>query len=132
MTFKTGQSGNPSGRPKGIVDKRTQLRSLIQPHAEDLVNKLVERAKLGDSWAMKLCIDRLIPPMKRDDAIFFDLPEGELSSPENMLKIVEEMTHAVASGQLSVTEAERFSDFLNHQRKIIKDAEWKQKWGGLE
>ena len=72
MTFKTGQSGNPGGRPKGIVDKRTQLRSLIQPHAEDLVNKLVERAKLGDSWAMKLCIDRLIPPMKKDDAIFFD------------------------------------------------------------
>ena len=28
MTFKTGQSGNPDGRPKGIVDKRTQLRSL--------------------------------------------------------------------------------------------------------
>ena len=49
-----------------------------------------------------------------------------------MLKIVEEITHAVASGQLSVTEAERFSDFLNHQRKIIKDAEWKQKWGGLD
>src|SRR5215212_6533043 len=91
---------------EGIVDKRTQLRSLIQPHAEDLVNKLVERAKLGDSWAMKLCIDRLIPPLKRDDAVFFDLPEGELSSPENMLKIAEKMTHAVASGQLSVAEAE--------------------------
>lgn len=132
MTFKTGQSGNPAGRPKGIIDKRTQLRSLIQLHAEDLVNKLVEQAKLGESWAMKLCIDRLIPPMKKDDAIFFDLPEGELSSPENVLKIVEEMTHAVASGQLFVTEAERFSDFLNHQRKIIKDAEWKQKWGGLD
>lgn len=132
MTFKTGQSGNPVGRPKGIVDKRTQLRSLLQPHAEDLVNKLIERAKLGDSWAMRLCIDKLIPPMKKDDSIFFDLPEGDLGSPENMLKIVEEMTHAVASGQLSVAEAERFSDFLNHQRKIINDAERKQKWGGFD
>lgn len=132
MTFKTGQSGNPGGRPKGIADKRTQLRSLLQPHAEDLINKLIERAKLGDSWAMKLCIDRLIPPIKKDDAIFFDLPEGKLSSPENMLKIVEEITYAVASGQLSVSEAERFSDFLNHQRKIIKGAEWKQKYSGLD
>lgn len=131
MTFKTGQSGNPGGRPKGIADKRTQLRSLLQPHAEDLVNKLIERAKLGDSWAMKLCIDRLIPPVKKDDAIFFDLPEGELGSPENMLKTVESMTSAVASGQLSVAEAEKLSEFLNHQRKIIKDAEWKQRRGEL-
>lgn len=132
MTFKTGQSGNPAGRPKGVVDKRTQLRSLLQPHAEDLVNKLVERAKLGDAWAMKLCIERLIPPVKKDDSFCFDLPEGDLGSPENMLKIVEGMTHAVASGQLSVADAEKFSAFLNHQRKAIKDAEWKQKWGEFE
>lgn len=132
MTFKSGKSGNPNGRPKGVIDKRTQLRSLLQPHAEDLVNKLIERAKLGDSWAMKLCIDRLIPPIKKDDSICFDLPEGDLGAPENMLKIVQSMTQSVASGQLSVAEAEKFSEFLNHQRKTIKDAEWKQKWGELE
>ena len=49
-----------------------------------------------------------------------------------MLKIVESMTHSVASGQLSVAEAEKLSQFLNHQRKIIKDAEWKQRHGGLD
>src|SRR3990167_7832855 len=27
-------AGNPSGRPRGIADKRTQLRSLLQPYAE--------------------------------------------------------------------------------------------------
>ncbi len=78
---------------------------------------------------MKLCIDRLIPPIKKDDSIFFDLPEGDIETPENMLKIADEMTHAVASGQLSIADAERFSAFLNKQRKVIKDAEWKQKWG---
>jgi hypothetical protein len=106
--------------------------TLLQPHAEDLVNKLIERAKIGDSWAMKLCIDRLIPPIKKDDSICFDLPEGDLGSPENMLKIVESMTQAVASGQLSVVEAEKLSEFLNHQRKTIKDAKRKQEWGGLD
>ena len=129
MTFKPGESGNPAGRPKGIVDKRIQLRSLLQPHAEELINELVEQAKLGEPWAMKLCIDRLIPPIKKDDSIFFDLPEGDIEAPENMLKIADEMTHAVASGQLSVTDADRFSAFLNKQRNVIKDAEWKQKWG---
>jgi len=106
--------------------------TLLQPHAEDLVNKLIERAKIGDSWAIKLCIDRLIPPAKKDDFICFELPEGNLGAPENMLKIVESMNYAVASDQLSVTEAEKLSAFLSHQRKIIKDAEWKQKYSSLE
>jgi hypothetical protein len=48
------------------------------------------------------------------------------------LKTVGNMTNSVASGQLSVAEAEKLSEFLNHQRKIIKDAEWKQKYSGLE
>ena len=42
------------------------------------------------------------------------------------------MTQAVASGQITVSDAEEFSAFLNHQRKAIKDAEWKQKWGEFE
>lgn len=60
---------------------------------------------------MKLCIDRLIPPMKKDNSICFDLPEGDIEAPENMLKIAVEMTHVVASGQLFVRDAERFSAF---------------------
>ena len=40
------------------------------------------------------------------------------------------MILSVASGQLSVEDAEKFSAFLNRQRNVIKDAKWKQKWGG--
>lgn len=126
MTFKQGESGNPNGRPKGIVDKRTQLRALLQPHADDLIEKLVERAKLGDSWAMKLCIDRLIPPAKADQALIFDLPDGSLEAPDNMLKITNGITQAVASGLLTIEEAEKFAEFLDRQRTAIRDAEFKK------
>lgn len=34
MTFKAGESGNPAGRPRGSRDKRTRLRSLLEPHGE--------------------------------------------------------------------------------------------------
>jgi hypothetical protein len=47
-------------------------------------------------------------------------------------KIVASMTHAAASSQLAVAEAGKLSAFLNHQRKMIKVAERKQKWGELE
>lgn len=93
--FVTGKSGNPSGRPKGIQDKRTALRDLLSPHAPDLVAKAVELAMQGDT-TLRLCIDRLIPPLKaqatqtqldvtgslseRGEAILKAITEGKLDS----------------------------------------------------
>lgn len=64
MTFKAGQSGNPKGRPKGSKDKRTELRELLEPHAPELIQKAVDMALGGDVSALKMCLDRLIPPIK--------------------------------------------------------------------
>src|SRR5262245_5811090 len=70
MAFEKGESGNPAGRPPGIRDKRVAMRDLLIPHAEALVAKVVEMAKAGDSTALRICIDRLIPPVKaKDDPI---------------------------------------------------------------
>src|SRR5947207_3226995 len=72
-TFKPGQSGNPEGRPKGIADKRVALRALLQPHAEELVTKVVQMAKDGDIAAVRLCLERCMPPLKAtDDRIELD------------------------------------------------------------
>ena len=64
MKFEKGQSGNPAGRPPGLPDKRTELRALLDPHKDALVEKAVELALGGDTQALKLCMDRLIPPIK--------------------------------------------------------------------
>ena len=61
MAFEKGQSGNPAGRPPGLPDKRTRLRTLLDPHKESLVDKAVELALGGDTAALRLCIERLIP-----------------------------------------------------------------------
>jgi hypothetical protein len=129
MTFAPGQSGNPTGRPKGITDSRSEMRTLLQPHAKDLIEKLIELAKTGEPSALRLCIERLIPRLKPDDSINFDLPEGNLDNPDNMLTIAQNITAAVASGQLSIEEAEQFTAFIERQRRVIKDAEFKKKWG---
>jgi len=34
-----GQSGNPAGRPKGIKDRRTELRGMLLESAPELVAK---------------------------------------------------------------------------------------------
>ncbi len=69
MAFKKGQSGNPKGRPRGISDKRTVLRELLAPHAEVLIRKAVAMAKAGDTTALRLCLERLIAPMKAKDEL---------------------------------------------------------------
>ena len=68
MGFKKGNSGNLAGRPKGIRDKRTALRELLTPHAEKLVDMAVSMALAGDTAALRICIDRLLPPIKAKDA----------------------------------------------------------------
>ena len=67
MTFRKGESGNPQGRPKGLPDRRTKLRGLLEPHAQELVAKAVELAKAGDTTALRLCLECLIPPIKAKD-----------------------------------------------------------------
>ena len=62
--FKKGTSGNPAGRPKGIPDKRTEIRDLLKPHAPALVEKAVQLALQGEQTALKLCLDKIIPSLK--------------------------------------------------------------------
>lgn len=62
--FQKGKSGNPAGKRPGTKDRRTELRQLLQPHAKDLLQKVVDLALEGDLQALRLCIDRLVPTLK--------------------------------------------------------------------
>jgi len=127
MTFQPGQSGNPNGRPKGIIDKRTELRNLFESHAKEIIEKLIESAKAGDPIALRLCVERLIPRIKPDIGINFKLPDGRIDTGDNMLQIAIDITRAVASGQMTIEEANKFTDFLKNQRWRIDDAEKKKR-----
>jgi len=126
MKFKPGKSGNPSGRPKGIVDKRTQLRELLEEHAEEIISKLAELAKSGEPNALRLCVERLLPKVRLEDSIYFQLPEGRLDCNNNIIQISQDLTQAVTSGQLTIEEANKFSVFLARQRRDFEAAEKKK------
>jgi Family of unknown function (DUF5681) len=100
MKWEKGESGNPAGRPTGIRDKRTAMRELLMPHAEQLVAKVVELALAGDSTALRICIDRLIPPAKaKGDPVSLPAPSDSLAdNGRNVIK-------ALADGTLSPEEA---------------------------
>src|SRR5262249_54529333 len=63
--FKPGLSGNPAGRPPGSRNKATESAELLlEGEAEALTRKAVELALGGDPIALRLCLDRLIPPRR--------------------------------------------------------------------
>lgn len=73
--WKPGQSGNPSGRPKGSKNKVTlmkivlegELRTQLGPHMADILAKAISMAKAGDPAMMKLLIDKTVPTTKASD-----------------------------------------------------------------
>jgi hypothetical protein len=63
--FKKGQSGNPSGRPPGSRNKSTlAAEALLDGEAETLTRKAIEEAKAGNMIALRLCLERIVPPRK--------------------------------------------------------------------
>lgn len=99
MGFEKGQSGNPSGRPKGAKDKRTELRELLQPHAPALVEKAVQLALMGDTTALKMCLDRIIPAMRS-----VEITSNQNEDYESLVERVERKRREAKQKDLQSTE----------------------------
>jgi len=106
MKFQQGQSGNPSGRPKGSQNKRTQLIKLFEPHAEALVQKVIELALEGDMNAMRIALDRLIPRIKNEpDPVSITLPhiDATLDNPSSV--VYNEILAELSGQEISLDQA---------------------------
>ena len=131
MKFQKGVSGCVSGRPRGIADKRTELRKLLEPHATALVEKVIELALGGDVNAMRLCMERLIPRIK-NETIKFSMPELDLTKSQSLLVIGSVILEAVANGDISPEHACHISALIEGQRKAIETGELEARVSEIE
>jgi adenine/guanine phosphoribosyltransferase-like PRPP-binding protein len=100
MSFRKGESGNPGGRPKGIVDSRHRLRAALEPHADALLAQAVEMARSGDVAVLTFLLGRAMPAPKPETApINVEIPDGTLTSK------AEALVAAAASGVLPASTA---------------------------
>lgn len=114
MKFKPGESGNPSGRPKGSRNTQTQLIKLLEPHAEQLINKMVEKALEGDPNALRLCIERLLPKAKHN-LIESDLPTLE---EDNYMETIESILQEMLQGNIASDEGKKIIELIEeHQNR---------------
>jgi hypothetical protein len=101
--FSKGESGNPSGRPRGARHKTTlAVEAILDGEAEALTRKAIELATGGDTTALRLCLERISPPRK-DRPVAFRLRPVE--SAAEAAAAMADVVGAVASGKLTPTEA---------------------------
>ena len=83
--FTPGTSGNPTGRPPGITDKRVAVKKqLLEPLLPEAIEKLAEAISAGERWAIEITIAYCLPKPKPVD------PE-ELEEFERRLDELEEL-----------------------------------------
>lgn len=63
--WKPGESGNPSGRPKG-TGYAAKVRAAIEDDIPDIIAKLAEQAKAGDVQAARVLLDRVVPVLRAE------------------------------------------------------------------
>jgi hypothetical protein len=128
--FKPGQSGNPAGKPKGIRNRATlALEALLEGEAEALTRKAIELGKAGDMQALRLCLERLIPP-RRDAPVAFEHPTIETAA--DAVKAMAAIVTAVAIGDLTPSEGQALSGLVQNFSKTIETAELEARIEKLE
>lgn len=93
------------------------MRALLQPHAEKLIQKVVNLALAGDVQALRICVDRIIPPV-REDRVKIDLPP--IADAAGCAEAQAVILEAVAAGELLPSQGDALAGLVEHRRKAIE------------
>jgi hypothetical protein len=130
MPFEKGQSGNPGGRPPGARNKATVIAELLlQGEAEAMMRSAIERAKAGDMAALRMCLDRLVPPC-RHRTVAFELPP--LTSARDAASALAAITAGVAAGELTPAEAGELSRLVDGYVRVLETTVLEQRVAKVE
>jgi hypothetical protein len=128
--FQKGQSGNPGGKPPGTRARATVIgEKIMQDNADDIVKSVVEAAKNGDSCAMRLCVERLIP-VRRGRPVMFDLPP--IATAADVTSVLGTVVEAMAQGELTPDEAGAVAGVIEAKRRAIETVEFELRLQKLE
>ena len=128
--WKPGESGNPKGKPKGVRSKATQLtEQMVGNQAEQIVQRVIDGALAGDAVCLRLCMERLSPPMK-DRPVNADLPA--LRDAVDVLTASAAVLQMVGNGDLTPSEGSALAGLVDGCRKAIETQELEKRIAALE
>ena len=129
--FARGKSGNPKGRPKGARNNATVIaEALLDGEANAITRKLIEKAKEGDTTALRLCLDRLLPPRRRRP-VAFKLPT-KIETAADAVHASSAVLTACAEGNLSPGEAAEIMKLISSHIQLLEITEIETRLTALE
>ena len=125
-----GTSGNPAGRPPGSRNRSTVFfEELLSGQGEALIQKGIELSLQGDTRALSICWDRLLPPRK-ERAI--ELPLPRVTDAQSVSAALAAVVTAVAEGRITPGEAECLARVLETQTRVVEVEALAQRVAALE
>ncbi len=123
------QRGNP-GRPKGARHKSTiAAEALLDGEADALTRKAIELALAGDTFALRLCLERILPARK-DRPVSFAMPS--IAGAGEAAKLASAILSAVARGQLTPGEASEVAKLIDTFTRTLEATEFETRLRALE
>jgi hypothetical protein len=105
------------------------LEALLDGEAEAITRKAIEMALDGDTTALRLVLERILPPCK-DRPVTFTLPKLETAA--DAVKATAALVEAVASGDLTPGEAGELAKLVEGFVKAFELREIEQRLDRLE
>ena len=122
----TFRPGNP-GRPSGSRNKATLAAlALLEGEAEALTRRAIELALAGDTVALKLVLDRLLP---KGRAVRLDLP---LRTLPDLDRATEAIRGALAEGAVTLDEVVTLTGLVETRRRLLETTELERRLAALE
>src|SRR4051795_4709838 len=113
----TFRPGNP-GRPPGARNRATlAAMALLEGEAEALTRRCIELALAGDTAALRLCLERLLPKSR---AVRLQLPLRTLADLDAATETVSE---ALAEGAIVLDEVATLTGLIEARRRLLETAE---------
>jgi len=122
----TFRPGNP-GRPPGARNRATlAAMALLEGEAEALTRRCVELALAGDTAALRLCLERLLP---KGRPVRLQLPLRTLADLE---AAGEAVSGALADGTVVLDEAATLTGLIEARRRLLETTELERRLAVLE
>jgi hypothetical protein len=128
--WRKGASGNHAGKPRGARHRATlAAETLLEGEVEALSRKAVDLALKGDVSALRLCLDRILPP-RRDRPVCFELPR--MTESKDAMSALAAIVAAVAAGELTPMEAAELSKVVDGYARTLQAVEFEERLSKLE
>lgn len=124
--FAPGNRANPKGRIPGSRNKATlAAQALLDGEVEKLTRKAVDLALAGDTTALRLCLERILPARKEAALPPLEIPE--VKGAADLPRLTGAILKAVTTGRITPGEGQALAALTNAHAKTIEIAELEQR-----